>query len=100
MSSSSSLLLLIFLHHSRSYLDLLGTFGKLVGLQKSALVNARNRTKTGLDKVQSLLCLFGLIVVIYLFIYLLVVVVVCLFVCFLLVLPNNQYGLHLWWLQT
>jgi hypothetical protein len=36
---------------SCSYLDLLGTFRKLVSLKKSEIVNARNRTKTGLDKV-------------------------------------------------
>lgn len=43
------LLLLFFL----SYLELLGTFRKLVGLKKSELSTARNRTKVGLDKVSS-----------------------------------------------
>ncbi|CAH3198846.1 unnamed protein product, partial [Porites evermanni] len=37
-----------------SYLELLGTFRKLVGLKKSELLTARNRTKTGLDKVSTL----------------------------------------------
>lgn len=36
-----------------SYLELLGTFRKLVGLKKSELVTARNRTKVGLDKLLS-----------------------------------------------
>ena len=35
-----------------SYLDLLGTFRKLVGLKKTELQSARNRTKIGLDKVR------------------------------------------------
>ena len=34
-----------------SYLELLGIFAKLIGLKKNELVTARNRTKTGLDKV-------------------------------------------------
>ncbi|XP_048578532.1 dynein axonemal heavy chain 1-like isoform X2 [Nematostella vectensis] len=34
-----------------SYLELLGTFRKLIGVKKSELQNARNRTKTGLDKL-------------------------------------------------
>lgn len=36
-----------------SYLELLGTFRKLVGLKKSELSTARNRTKLGLDKLLS-----------------------------------------------
>ena len=42
---------------SFSYLDLLGTFRKLVSLKKSEIVNARIRTKTGLDKVSLYICL-------------------------------------------
>ena len=34
-----------------SYLELLGTFRKLVGMKKTELSTARNRTKVGLDKV-------------------------------------------------
>lgn len=34
-----------------SYLELLGIFEKLVGIKKVQLTTARNRTKTGLDKV-------------------------------------------------
>ena len=41
---------------SFSYLDLLGTFRKLVGLKKTELSTARNRTKIGLDKVRSNSC--------------------------------------------
>lgn len=36
-----------------SYLELLGIYGKLLGLKKNELKTARNRTKTGLDKVRS-----------------------------------------------
>ena len=36
-----------------SYLELLGIFAKLIGLKKNELVTARNRTKTGLDKVRA-----------------------------------------------
>ena len=35
-----------------SYLELLGTFGKLIQLKKTEVSTQRNRTKTGLDKVQ------------------------------------------------
>ena len=35
-----------------SYLELLGTFGKLIQMKKSEVSTQRNRTKTGLDKVQ------------------------------------------------
>ena len=38
-----------------SYLELLGIFAKLIGLKKNEIVNARNRTKTGLDKVSSII---------------------------------------------
>ena len=41
----------IYFFVSSSYLDLLGTFHKLIGVKKSELQNARNRTKTGLDKL-------------------------------------------------
>ena len=34
-----------------SYLELLGIFGKLLTLKKMELKTAKNRTKTGLDKV-------------------------------------------------
>ena len=34
-----------------SYLELLGTFGKLIQLKKTEVSTQRNRTKTGLDKV-------------------------------------------------
>jgi len=34
-----------------SYLELLGTFSRLLKLKKSEISNARQRTKTGLDKV-------------------------------------------------
>lgn len=34
-----------------SYLELLGIFSRLVGLKKTELNTARNRLKTGLDKV-------------------------------------------------
>ena len=34
-----------------SYLELLGTFGKLIQLKKAEVSTQRNRTKTGLDKV-------------------------------------------------
>ena len=34
-----------------SYLELLGTFGKLINLKKTEVSTQRNRTKTGLDKV-------------------------------------------------
>jgi dynein heavy chain len=34
-----------------SYLELLGIFSKLIGMKKMELNTARNRTKTGLDKV-------------------------------------------------
>ena len=34
-----------------SYLELLGTFGKLIQLKKNEVSTQRNRTKTGLDKV-------------------------------------------------
>eukprot|EP00794_Sanderia_malayensis_P012733 gene12733-14038_t len=34
-----------------SYLELLGTFNKVLGLKKSEIQGARNRTKTGLDKL-------------------------------------------------
>lgn len=37
-----------------SYLELLGTFRKLVGMKKSEFLSARNRTKVGLDKVSRL----------------------------------------------
>ena len=43
-----------------SYLELLGIFNKLIGTKKLELNTAKNRTKTGLDKVRDnvLLC-FG-----------------------------------------
>lgn len=44
----------LFLSFS-SYLELLGTFRKLVGMKKSEFLTARNRTKVGLDKVSSLI---------------------------------------------
>lgn len=50
-SASFWFLIILFLY---SYLELLGTFRKLVGLKKSELLTARNRTKTGLDKVSTL----------------------------------------------
>lgn len=34
-----------------SYLELLGIFSRLLGMKKLELTTARNRTKTGLDKV-------------------------------------------------
>lgn len=34
-----------------SYLELLGIFSRLLGMKKVELSMARNRTKTGLDKV-------------------------------------------------
>lgn len=37
-----------------SYLELLGIFSRLVGLKKTELNTARNRLKTGLDKVRSM----------------------------------------------
>ena len=37
-----------------SYLELLGTFNKVLGLKKTEIQGARNRTKTGLDKVSFL----------------------------------------------
>ena len=36
-----------------SYLELLGTFSRLLKLKKSEISNARHRTKTGLDKVRT-----------------------------------------------
>ena len=39
-----------------SYLELLGTFGKLIQLKKTEVSTQRNRTKTGLDKVQTVRC--------------------------------------------
>ena len=36
-----------------SYLELLGTFGKLIQLKKNEVSTQRNRTKTGLDKVHT-----------------------------------------------
>ena len=50
-SASFCFLIILFFY---SYLELLGTFRKLVGLKKSELLTARNRTKTGLDKVSTL----------------------------------------------
>lgn len=44
-------ILFFFVLLSYSYLDLLGTFQKLVSSKKSEIVNARKRTKNGLDKV-------------------------------------------------
>ena len=35
-----------------SYLELLGTFGKLLKLKMNEISTHRNRTKTGLDKVE------------------------------------------------
>ena len=35
-----------------SYLELLGIFNKLIGTKKVEFQTARNRTKTGLDKVR------------------------------------------------
>jgi len=49
-----------------SYLQLLAIFSKLVGSKKHELDTARNRTKTGLDKVSHLLLTYLLT---YLFIY-------------------------------
>lgn len=40
-----------YLYFFFSYLELLGTFRKLVGMKKTELSTARNRTKVGLDKV-------------------------------------------------
>ena len=40
-----------------SYLELLGTFSRLLKLKKSEISNARQRTKTGLDKVCLPTCL-------------------------------------------
>ena len=34
-----------------SYLELIGIFSRLIGLKKNELTTAKNRTKTGLDKV-------------------------------------------------
>lgn len=34
-----------------SYLELLGTFKKVLGIKKNEILTAKNRTKTGLDKV-------------------------------------------------
>ena len=39
-----------------SYLELLGTFGKLIQLKKNEVSTSRNRTKTGLDKVCVFMC--------------------------------------------
>jgi len=36
-----------------SYLELLGTFSKVLGIKKSEIQGSRNRTKTGLDKLLS-----------------------------------------------
>ena len=41
-----------------SYLELLGIFSKLIGIKKNELVVARKRTKTGLDKVSHISCMF------------------------------------------
>lgn len=45
-----------------SYLELLGTFSRLLKLKKSEISNARQRTKTGLDKVcvNVLQCMYNL----------------------------------------
>lgn len=37
-----------------SYLELLGTFSKLIGIKKVELQTSKNRTKVGLDKVRML----------------------------------------------
>ena len=41
-----------------SYLELLGTFSRLLKLKKSEISNARHRTKTGLDKVRMYVCMY------------------------------------------
>ena len=45
----------LFFFSFSSYLELLGTFRKLVGMKKAEFLTARNRTKVGLDKVSSLI---------------------------------------------
>jgi len=38
-----------------SYLELLGIFKKVLGIKKNEIMAAKNRTKTGLDKVSRIL---------------------------------------------
>ena len=67
-----------------SYLELLGTFSRLLKLKKSEISNARHRTKTGLDKVRMYVCMYECMYVcmyVYVYIRMHLCAYVCKFVC-------------------